>query len=96
MIGMRADVYTNDGRRFSYTIDRVVPHQTDYSVISTIPFEQRTLILQTSEGVYGTLEKLQVLATFVEEAPVDVEEATPEARPRDCRPAELGGPSPTP
>ena len=96
MIGMRADVYTNDGRRFSYTIDRVVPHQTDYSVIATVPLEQRTLILQTSEGVYGTLEKLQVIATFVEEAPVDVAEATPEARPRDCRPAELGGPAATP
>ena len=96
MLGMQADVYTNDGRRFSYTIDRVVPHQTDYSVITTIPLQQRTLILQTSEGLYGTLEKLQVLATFVDEAPVDIAEATPEAHPRDCRPPELGGPSASP
>lgn len=96
MLGLRADVYTNDGRRFSYTIDRVVRHAIDYAVVETIPIEQKTLILQTSEGVYGTVEKLQVLATFVEEAPVDIAEATPESSPRDCRPPELGGPSPSP
>ena len=96
MLGMRADVYTNDGRRFSYTIDRVVRHAIDYAVVNEIPLEQRTLILQTSEGVYGTVEKLQVLATFVEEAAVDIAEATPDASPRDCRPPELGGPSASP
>jgi hypothetical protein len=96
LIGKRVDVYTNDGQRFSYEIDRVVRHALDYAVLATISFDEQTLVLQTSEGPYGTLEKLQVVAALVEETTVDVAEANPEPHPRDCRPEELGGPPAAP
>lgn len=95
LLGLGVEVYTSDGRRFSYRIERVVRHAVDYAVLSEIPLDERNLILQTSEGLYGTTEKLQVVAAFEEETTVDPAEATPEARPRDCRPPELAG-SPMP
>jgi hypothetical protein len=95
LLGLGVDVYTNDGVRYRYMIKRVVRHATDYSILAEIPLTERHLILQTSEGVFGTREKLQVVASFEEEQPVDLAEATPVASPRDCRPAELRSP-PTP
>lgn len=89
LLGLTVDVYTDDGVRYRYIIERVVRHATDYSILAEIPLTERHLILQTSEGVYGTQEKLQVVASFQEEQRVDPGEATPEASPRDCRPAEL-------
>lgn len=88
LLGSTVDVYTDDGVRYRYTIERVVRHATDYAILAEIPLDARTLILQTSEGPYGTVEKLQVVASFQEEQPVDLAEATPQASPRDCRPAE--------
>lgn len=91
LLGQRIDVYTSDGRRFGYRIESVVRHAVDYAVVTGLAAEQRYLILQTSEGPYGTLEKLQVVAIYEEETTVDPVEAAPEPRPRDCRPPELGG-----
>ena len=95
LLGQQVEVYVSDGRRFTYRIESVVRHAVDYAVVAGIPFDERYLILQTSEGPYGTVEKLQVVASFEEEAQVEPAEATPEPRPRDCRPAEIVG-SPTP
>lgn len=89
MLGMRVDVYTNDGMRYGYTIERVVRHAVDYEVINSLPLDERRLILQTSEGPFGTTEKLQIVAVPVDEGPVDPAEANPEPSPRDCRPDAL-------
>jgi hypothetical protein len=91
LLGQRVEVYTTDGRRFGYVIERVVRHAVDYAVVAEIPLDERNLILQTSEGPYGTVEKLQVVAVLADEGEVEVGEATPKPRPRDCRPPELGG-----
>jgi hypothetical protein len=96
MLGMSVSVYVNDGRRFDYEISEVLRHRTDYSLIDTIPLDQQTLILQTSEGLYGTLEKLQVIATFVGETTVDLDEATPTPQPRLCDPGRSPEPSASP
>lgn len=94
MIGMTVQVYVSDGRRFDYRIDRVVRHATDYAVVDEIPLDEQTLIMQTSEGVYGTLPKVQVIATFESETAVDLAVANPEPHPRDCDPSH--SPAPTP
>ena len=86
MLGMPVSVYTSDGRRFDYTINNVARHRVDYSIVDEIPLDEQTLILQTSEGVYGTIEKLQVVASFVSETPADLAEANPEPHPRNCDP----------
>lgn len=89
LLGLRVDVYTDDGVRYQYAIERVVRHVLDYSILNEIPLGERYLILQTSEGPYGSEEKLQVVASFTDEQSVDLAEATPIASPRDCRPPEL-------
>jgi sortase (surface protein transpeptidase) len=91
LIGTTASVYTSDGRRFDYTIERVQRHATDYALVAELPLDGRNLILQTSEGPFGTREKLQVAGTLTGEAAVDPAEANPTAAPRDCRPSELTG-----
>jgi hypothetical protein len=86
LLGMAVQVYVNDGRRFDYKIERVNRHATDYSIVDTIPLDVQTLILQTSEGPYGTMEKLQVVASFLSETTVDLDAANPEPHPRECGP----------
>jgi hypothetical protein len=86
MLGMQVSVYTSDGRRFDYTVNSVFRHRVDYSIVDEIPLDERTLIMQTSEGVYGTIEKLQVVASFVSETPADLADANPEPHPRNCDP----------
>ncbi len=94
LVGVTVDVYTSDAMRYRYAIERIVPHATDYAVVATLPLDERTLVLQTSEGPFGTTEKLQVVATAVDEAAVDPAEANPEAKPRDCRPDASDGTDP--
>ena len=91
LLGLRVDVYTDAGVRYGYAIDRVNRHATDYAIIDDLDLSARSLILQTSEGPYGTTEKLQVVASPVDEADVPAAEAVPPAMPRDCRPRELIG-----
>jgi hypothetical protein len=88
LIGMTVQVFVSDGRRFGYRIERVNPHATDYSVVDGIPLDEQTLILQTSEGPVGTLEKLQVIAALESESGGDLAAANPEAHPRDCAPTD--------
>jgi hypothetical protein len=86
LLGMPVQVYVSDGRLFEYRIERVNRHATDYSIVQEIPLEEQTLILQTSEGPYGTIEKVQVVATLESETPAELAEANPEPHPRDCEP----------
>jgi len=97
LIGQQVDVYTDDGMRYGYTITEVNRHAVDYTFLADLPRDQRYLVLQTSEGPFGTVEKLQVLAEALDEEAVDPAVADPEANPRDCRPEELtGGATPSP
>ena len=97
LIGQQVDVYTDDGMRYGYTITEVNRHAVDYTFLADLPRDQRYLVLQTSEGPFGTVEKLQVLAVALDEEAVDPAVADPEANPRDCRPEELtGGATPSP
>lgn len=93
LLGMAVQVYTNDGRRFDYHVTRVVRHALDYAVLNDISLDQQNLILQTSEGVYGTLEKLQVIAAFDSETTVELAEANPVPMPRDCEPDAVPSPA---
>jgi hypothetical protein len=86
LLRMTVQVFVNDGRRFNYSIEQVKRHATDYSVVDDIPLDVQTLIVQTSEGTYGTLEKLQVIAAFESETAVDATAANPVPHPRDCEP----------
>lgn len=86
LLGMTVQVFVNDGRRFDFRMERVIRHATDYSVVDAIPLDVQTLIVQTSEGTYGTLEKLQVVAAFESETTGDITAANPEPHPRDCEP----------
>lgn len=97
LIGQQVDVYTDAGMRYGYVITEINRHAVDYSFLNDVPRDKRFLVLQTSEGPFGTVEKLQVLAEAVDEEAVDVAVADPEATPRDCRPDELtGGPTASP
>jgi hypothetical protein len=90
LLGMTVQVFVNDGRRFDYRIEQVKRHATDYSVVDDIPLDVQTLIVQTSEGSYGTQEKLQVIAAFESETAVDITAANPAPHPRDCEPTPTG------
>ena len=93
LLGQAIEVYVSDGRRFDYRVDRVVRHAVDYTVLAELDLTQQWLVLQTSEGPYGTIEKLQVIASYQGESTVDLSEANPEANPRDCEPEATAAPS---
>ena len=93
LIGMKVQVFVSDGRQFDYRIERVIRHAVDYAVLTELPLDEQVLILQTSEGPYGTIEKLQVIAALESETTVDPAVAAPEPKPRDCRPGELVEPT---
>lgn len=84
LIGQRADVYTEGGRRFSYRITEVLRHATDRSSASGVPADGRRLVLQTSEGPKGTVPKLQVVAELLTIKPATMKDSMPRANPRVC------------
>jgi hypothetical protein len=86
LLGMDVIVYVSDGRTFTYEINRVVRHATDYSALNELDLSGRHLVLQTSEGPYGTTEKLQVFAELTGEGTAGTEVANPVPAPRDCEP----------
>ena len=93
LLGQSVEVYVSDGRRFDYRVERVVRHATDYAVLAELALDQRWLVLQTSEGPYGTVEKLQVVASYQGESTVDLSQANPAAAPRECEPDPTPAPS---
>ncbi len=84
LIGQRADMYTDGGRRFSYRITEVLRHATDRSSASGVAADGRRLVLQTSEGPRGTVPKLQVVAELMTIKPATMKDSTPRANPRGC------------
>ncbi|HMJ81499.1 MAG TPA: sortase [Candidatus Dormibacteraeota bacterium] len=77
-------VYTDDDKVYSYVIDTVRRHSTDFDLASSVDPDQQRLVLQTSEGPAGTIPKLQVAATMLSVAPASHADAHPAARPRVC------------
>jgi len=89
LIGLTADVYTSDNMLYHYRIFEVERHSTTYRLANAFGPDEQRLILQTSEGPYGTAPKLVVAATLIDSEPADPSAANPEPEPRDCRPPEL-------
>jgi Sortase family. len=82
MLGMTVEVYTSDNWRFLYSITEVRRHTRDLNDALATTTER--LWLQTSEGPYGTVPKLQVVADFLSAEKTDPASAHPNAHPRIC------------
>ncbi len=84
MIGMVAEVWTNDDQRFLYVITNVMRH-VPFDAVFTKPFASKgeALWLQTSEGV-GTQPKLQLRAELLSQEAAPDAEAHPVAKPLVC------------
>jgi hypothetical protein len=82
LLGMTVEIYTSDDWHFLYTITEVHRHTRDLQEA----FETNTerLYMQTSEGPYGTVPKLQVVADFLSAEKTDVKSAHPNAHPKIC------------
>lgn len=86
MIGALVEVYTDDNRLHLYELFRVKRHALDLSLALNVEPGEHRLVLQTSEGVTGTIPKLQVAARPLSIVPSTPEEAVPTPRPRVCLP----------
>jgi hypothetical protein len=82
MIGMKVNVWTSDDRLITYTITRVLRHQ--YSLPDLWSIHSPQLWLQTSEGPYGTYNKLMVVALPVSTTAASHADAHPTPRPLVC------------
>jgi sortase (surface protein transpeptidase) len=82
MIGMTVEVYTSDNWLFLYTIKEVRRHTR--SLDDAINTTTERLWMQTSEGPFGHVPKLQVVADFLSAEPTDPKAAHPDAHPRIC------------
>jgi len=82
MVGMTVEVYTSDDWHFLYTITEVRRHTRDLDDAVSATTER--LWMQTSEGPYGTVPKLQVVADFLSAEKTDPKSAHPGAHPRIC------------
>jgi hypothetical protein len=81
MLGYTVLVYTSDAKVYWYSVTRVKRHATDFSLADNVPPGASQVILQTSEGPIGTVEKLQVAAAFQLVQPADNADAQPAAHP---------------
>ncbi len=82
MIGMKVYVWTSDDRMYTYQVIRVRRHQ--YSIPDLWSISSLQVWLQTSEGPYGTLNKLMVVARRIAVTTVTHAAAHPTARPAVC------------
>ena len=82
LIGMKVYVWTSDDRMYTYQVIRVRRHQ--YSIPDLWSISSQQVWLQTSEGPYGTLNKLMVVARRVAVTTVTHAAAHPAARPAVC------------
>ncbi|MEX2546443.1 MAG: sortase [Chloroflexota bacterium] len=85
MVGALIEVYTSDNKLHLYELYRVKRHATDLS-LANAPAGAHMLVLQTSEGVSGTIPKLQVAARPLSVVPASASDANPRPRPRLCLP----------
>ena len=87
MIGALIEVYTSDNQLHLYELYRVKRHATDLSLANPAP-GTHMLVLQTSEGVTGTIPKLQIAARPLSVVPADAAVvANPTPHPRVCLPS---------
>ncbi|MGI8928989.1 MAG: hypothetical protein ACR2H0_05940 [Candidatus Limnocylindrales bacterium] len=86
MIGTLIELYTSDNLLHLYELYQVKRHATDLSLASPPP-GTHMLVLQTSEGVSGTIPKLQVAARPLSVVPADRADANPTPVPRVCLPS---------
>ncbi len=84
LLGVEVQVYSDDGQLHRYEIFEVERGAKDYGLADSTPPGERRLILQTSEGAGADVPKLVVGAEYLESVEVPIEEATPEAEPREC------------
>jgi hypothetical protein len=82
MLGMTVEVYTSDDWLYLYTITEVRRHTRNLN--DAVNARTERLWMQTSEGPYGTVPKLQVVADFLSAEKTDPESAHPKAHPRIC------------
>lgn len=83
LVGALIEVYTADALLHLYEVYQVKRHATDLSLAEPPP-GVHMLVLQTSEGVSGTIPKLQVAARPVSVVPASGAEANPVPHPRVC------------
>ena len=86
MVGALIEVYTNDNVLHLYELYKVKRHALDLSLAINVPPGEHRLVLQTSEGVTGTVPKLQVAARPISVVPSTQAEAQPIPQPRVCLP----------
>jgi hypothetical protein len=82
MIGMKVYVWTSDDRLITYQITQVRRHLYSFPNLWSLTSQQ--LWLQTSEGPYGTYNKLMVVARPIAVSSVSYAEAHPVAHPFVC------------
>jgi sortase (surface protein transpeptidase) len=82
MLGMKVYVWTSDDRMYTYQVIGVRRHQ--YSLPDLWSMTSQQVWLQTSEGPYGTLNKLMVVARRIAVTTVAHAAAHPAARPTVC------------
>jgi hypothetical protein len=83
MLGMLVQVYTSDDQVFLYEVTRVLRHQTSLDIAYSAKAEQ--LMLQTSEGPRGTVEKTMLVARPLSVGPADPSTANPTPKPVACQ-----------
>jgi hypothetical protein len=86
MIGALVEVYTSDDMLHLYELYRVKRHALDLGLALNLEPGEHRLVLQTSEGVTGTVPKLQVAARPLSTVPASHAEAVPTPHPRVCLP----------
>ena len=82
MLGMKVYVWTSDDRMYTYQIIRVRRHQ--YTIPDLWSISSQQVWLQTSEGPYGTYNKLMVVAQRIAVTTVSHAAANPKPRPIVC------------
>lgn len=82
LLGAKVYVWTSDDRLYTYEITRVLRHRYALPDLSSITSQQ--VWLQTSEGPYGTLNKLMVAARRISVTRAPHAAAHPRARPVVC------------
>jgi hypothetical protein len=85
MLGLTVEIFTSDDRLFTYQVTEVRRHVTSIDFAYRATVEQ--LILQTSEGPYGTPGKVMLIARPVGESSAAHGDAHPTAHPTVCGPA---------
>jgi hypothetical protein len=84
MVGALVEVYTDDDRRWIFSITVVKRHATDFSIAENVQPGMSQVVLQTSEGPRGVVPKLQVLAEFQDVLRATHADAHPKPKPRGC------------